>query len=142
MTHAAPAPRTPAPAPTPTPTATKPAASAMLAKLAIPALGGIVYGFWVSGIHRDEGPITGWNVLLGFVSAIVFAAVALGIHTVVAPRLPREVRAATWAAFAGISFGYLYSLTDASVLKSSGLALVIAGSVFAMVFYRYYTTED
>ncbi|MDQ0951202.1 putative membrane protein [Streptomyces phaeochromogenes] len=131
MTHAAPAPRR-------TPTATRPAVSA---KLAIPAIGGIVYGFWTSGIDRHSGPITGWNVLLGVVSAVVFAAVAHGIHTV-APRLPREARALAWAVFAGIAFGFLYSLTDASILKSAGHSLVIAAGVFAVVFYRYYTTED
>lgn len=132
MTHAAPAPRTP--------TATTKTTAAP-AKLAIPALGGIVYGFWTSGIDRHSGPITGWNVLLGVVTAVLFAAVAQGIHTV-APRLPREGRALAWAVFAGISFGFLYSLTDASVLKSSGISLVIAAGVFAVVFYRYYTTED
>ncbi|MEU9955751.1 hypothetical protein [Streptomyces sp. NPDC050982] len=132
MTHVAPARhRTPAAART----------AAASAKLAIPALGGIVYGFWTSGIDRHSGPITGWNVLLGVVSAVVFAAVAHGIHTV-APRLPREARALAWAVFAGIAFGFLYSLTDASVLKSSGISLVIAAGVFAVVFYRYYTTED
>ena len=135
MTHAAPAPRTP----TATTTATK--ATAASAKLAIPALGGIVYGFWTSGIDRHAGPITGWNVLLGVVTAVLFAVVAQGIHTV-APRLPREARALAWAVFAGISFGFLYSLTDASVLKSSGISLVIAAGVFAVVFYRYYTTEN
>ncbi|MFD3378580.1 MULTISPECIES: hypothetical protein [unclassified Streptomyces] len=132
MTHAAPAPHR-------TPTATKTAA--LSAKLAIPALGGIVYGFWTSGIDRHSGPITGWNALLGVVSAVVFAAVAHGIHTI-APRLPREARALAWAVFAGIAFGFLYSLTDASILKSSGISLVIAAGVFATVFYRYYTTED
>ena len=75
------------------------------------------------------------------VTAVVFAAVAHGIHTV-APRLPREARALAWAVFAGIAFGFLYSLTDASILKSSGHSLVIAAGVFAVVFYRYYTTED
>ncbi|TRO60322.1 hypothetical protein E4K73_31470 [Streptomyces sp. IB201691-2A2] len=107
----------------------------------MPAIGGIVYGFWTSGIDRHSGPITGWNVLLGVVSAVVFAAVAHGIHTV-APRLPREARALAWAVFAGIAFGFLYSLTDASILKSAGHSLVIAAGVFAVVFYRYYTTED
>ncbi|MFL1901907.1 hypothetical protein ACJWDR_22790 [Streptomyces tauricus] len=114
---------------------------AVKAKLALPALGGIIYGLWTSGIARHAGPITGWNVLLGVLAALAFAAAAYAVHTV-APRLPRELRAAAWAAFAGISFGFIYSLTDAGVLKTVGLSLVITAGVFAMVFYRYYTTED
>ena len=133
MTHAARASRTPV--------GTRMAA--VPAGLVITALAGIVYGFWTSGVDRAAAasPITGWNVLLGFVTAIAFAAVAYTIHTL-APRLPREARALAWAAFAGVSFGFLYSLSDASVLKSSGLSLVVAAGVFAVVFYRYYTTED
>ncbi|MEV0227738.1 hypothetical protein [Streptomyces sp. NPDC050704] len=110
-------------------------------KLAAPTLGGIVYGLWTATIDRDAGPITGWNALLGIASAVVFAAVAYGIHAI-APRLPRELRALAWTAFTGIAFGFLYSLTDASVLKSAGLACVVAAGVFGVVFYRYYTTED
>ncbi|PSM41833.1 hypothetical protein C6Y14_19095 [Streptomyces dioscori] len=111
------------------------------ANLLLPALAGIVYGLWTSGIARHAGPITGWNVLLGVISALAFAAAAHGIHTI-APRLPRELRAATWAAFAGIAFGFVYSLTDAGIVKTVGLSLVITAGVFAVVFYRYYTTED
>ncbi|MGC5564915.1 hypothetical protein ACPYPG_19040 [Streptomyces sp. FR-108] len=133
MAHTAPA-RT-APQPTHHPT------FPLKAKLVLPALAGIVYGLWTSGIDRHAGPITGWNVLLGVVSALAFAAAAYGVHAL-APRLPRELRAATWAAFAGISFGFLYSLTDAGVVKTVCLSLVITAGVLAVVFYRYYTTED
>ncbi|MEW2574323.1 hypothetical protein ACFU9Y_34725 [Streptomyces sp. NPDC057621] len=111
------------------------------AKLVLPALAGIVYGLWTSGIDRHAGPITGWNVLLGVVSALAFAAAAYGVHAI-APRLPRELRAATWAAFAGIAFGFIYSLTDAGIVKTVLLSLVIAAGILAVVFYRYYTTED
>ncbi|WP_328495368.1 hypothetical protein OHS59_23465 [Streptomyces sp. NBC_00414] len=131
----------PASAGTGTGSTTRHQTRAIPAKLALPALGGIVYGLWTSGIDRHAGPITGWNVLLGIVSALAFAGAAYGIHTV-APRLPRELRAAGWAAFAGISFGFLYSLTDASVLKTVGLSLVITAGVLMVVFYRYYTSED
>ncbi|MFC8199108.1 hypothetical protein ACFWBR_32855 [Streptomyces sp. NPDC060006] len=126
---------------TPAPVTKRPAIPAVTAKLVVPALAGVVYGLWTSGIDRHSGPITGWNVLLGVVSALVFAGVMYGIHTF-APRLPRELHAFAWAAFAGISFGFLYSLSDASVLKSAGLSLVVTAGVFAMVFYRFYTTED
>lgn len=101
---------------------------------------GVVYGFWAAGIARDAGPITTGNVLLGVVAGIVFAALFMGLRRA-APRLPRELRATAWAAFAGISFGYLYSLTGATVLRSTLMALGVTAGVFAVMFYRYYTSE-
>ncbi|MCX5082945.1 hypothetical protein ACFC18_20370 [Streptomyces sp. NPDC056121] len=112
--------------------------------MALPLLLGIVYGIWASGIRRDAGPtiagITTGNVLFGFLTGIIVAVVTFGIHRA-SFRLPRELRAVTWAAWAGIAFGYLYSLTDASVLRSTIMALVVAAGVFAAMFYHYYTHE-
>ncbi|MFI6092269.1 hypothetical protein [Streptomyces sp. NPDC051218] len=104
------------------------------------ALLAVVYGIWAAGIARDAGPITTGNVLLGIVAGIVVGAVFMGLRTI-APRLPRELRAAAWAAFAGIAFGYLYSLTDATILRSVFMSLGVTGGVLAMMFYRYYTHE-
>ncbi len=53
---------------------------------------GLIYGYWVAANNRSGGPITGWNVLLGFVSAIVFAALWMGIHAL-APHVMRELHA-------------------------------------------------
>ncbi|MDW4904778.1 hypothetical protein RB628_05310 [Streptomyces sp. ADMS] len=108
---------------------------------ALPVVLGLVYGFWAAANRRDGGPITGWNVLFGFVSALAFMAVLIGVRAV-APRLKRELHAVTWGAFAGIAFGFLYSQTGASVLRSTGNALAVAASVAAVLFYRYYTHED
>ncbi|MGV9242388.1 hypothetical protein [Streptomyces sp. NPDC003710] len=110
-------------------------------RLAVPVALGLLYGYWAAAIRRDAGPITGWNLLFGFVSAIVFAAVCMGLFTV-APRLRREMHALLWAVFAGIAFGFLYSQTGETVLLSTGLALAVAVAVFAFNFYRYYTHED
>ncbi|QEV19183.1 hypothetical protein [Streptomyces alboniger] len=101
---------------------------------------GVVYGLWACAIRRDGGPITTGNVLFGVVTGLLFAALMLAVHRV-APTLPRELRALSWAAFAGVAFGFLYSLAGASVLRSTVMALLIAGGVFAVTFYRYYTTE-
>ncbi|EPH40385.1 hypothetical protein ABT390_12420 [Streptomyces aurantiacus] len=107
---------------------------------AVPALLAVVYGLWAAAIHRDGGPITGGNVLFGVVAGVVFGALYVAVRRV-APALPRELRAAAWAAFAGVTFGFLYSLTDATVLRSVGMAVAVAAGVFAMTFYRYYTRE-
>ncbi|MGA4840703.1 hypothetical protein [Streptomyces sp. G45] len=105
-----------------------------------PVLLAVVYGVWAAGIHRDGGPITGSNVLYGVVTGVVFAALYVAVRRL-APGLPRELRAAAWAAFAGVSFGFLYSLTDASVLRSVVMAGVVAAGVFAAAFYHFYTRE-
>ncbi|MFD5696777.1 hypothetical protein [Streptomyces lasiicapitis] len=107
---------------------------------AVPALLAVVYGLWAAAIHRDGGPITGWNVLYGVVTGVVFGVLYAAVRRV-APALPRELRAAAWATFAGVTFGFLYSLTDATVLRSTGMAATVAASVFAVSFYRYYTRE-
>jgi hypothetical protein len=111
------------------------------ARLAIPAAIGLLYGYWAAAMRRDAGPITGWNVLFGFVCAIVFAVLCAGLFFV-APRLRREAHATLWATFAGVAFGFLYSQTGESVLRSVGLGLALAVAVFAFNFYRHYTHED
>ncbi|RFU85915.1 hypothetical protein DY218_14985 [Streptomyces triticagri] len=100
----------------------------------------VVYGFWAAGIDRDAGPITWGNVLFGVVAGVVAAGLFVAVRAV-APSLPRELRAMVWAAFAGIAFGFLYSLTDASVLRSTVMAGIFATAVGAVVFYRAYTHE-
>ncbi|MEU6222395.1 hypothetical protein [Streptomyces sp. NPDC047042] len=107
----------------------------------LPVALGLVYGFWAAANRRDGGPITGWNVLFGFVSALAFMVLMMGVQAV-APRLKRELHAVVWGAFAGIAFGFLYSQTGASVLRSAGNSLMVAGAVTATLFYHYYTHED
>ncbi|WP_328670433.1 hypothetical protein [Streptomyces sp. NBC_00328] len=112
-----------------------------MAKWAVPVVGGLVYGYWAAAINRDAGAITGWNVLFGFVCAIAFAAAYMGARTV-APLMRREAHALVWAVFAGCAFGFLYSQTDATILRSVFMSLPVAVGVYAVAFYRYYTHED
>lgn len=105
-----------------------------------PVVLGIVYGIWTAANARDGGAPTGGNILLGFVAGAAFAVLYAAVRRA-APALPRELRAAAWATFAGIAFGFLYSLGGASVLRSAGMAAVVAAAVFAVTFYRYYTRE-
>ncbi|MCF3118802.1 hypothetical protein IPZ68_03630 [Streptomyces arenae] len=113
---------------------------ALSAHWAGPVLLGIVYGVWAAGIRRDAGPVTTGNVLFGVVTGAIVAAVFFALRRG-AHALPRELRALSWAAFAGIAFGFLHSLTGATVLRSVGMSLVVAAGVFVATFYRYYTTE-
>ncbi|MDX2527643.1 hypothetical protein ACSCB1_41515 [Streptomyces europaeiscabiei] len=113
-----------------------------LANRILPVVLGLVYGYWAAAMNRDAGPITGWNLLFGFVTAFVFAALHTAVLTV-APRLRRELRAAVWAAFAGCAFGFLYSqASQHSVLRCAAMSLAVAAGFLAANFYRYYTHED
>ncbi|MBP5868544.1 MULTISPECIES: hypothetical protein [Streptomyces] len=113
-----------------------------LANRIVPVGLGLVYGYWAAAMNRDAGPITGWNVLFGLVTAFVFAALHIAVLTV-APRLRRELHAALWAAFAGCAFGFLYSqASQHSVLRSVAMSLAVAAGFLVVNFYRYYTHED
>ncbi|MFC9912953.1 hypothetical protein [Streptomyces sp. NPDC059862] len=112
-----------------------------IAKWAVPVVLGLVYGYWAAANQRDGGPITGWNLLLGFVAALAFAVVYFALLRL-GPRMRREVHALAWMAFAGVAFGFVYSQTGATALRSTVMALAVAATVFAILFYRYYTRED
>ncbi|MFD4605477.1 hypothetical protein ACFWPQ_46645 [Streptomyces sp. NPDC058464] len=111
------------------------------ARVAVPVVTGLIYGDWAAANRRSGGPITGGNLLFGFLSALVFAVVLFALLTY-APRLSRELHAVVWTAFAGIAFGFLYSQTGESVLRSVGMSLAVAAVTFILMFYRFYTHED
>ncbi|MFI6933733.1 hypothetical protein [Streptomyces sp. NPDC050287] len=112
-----------------------------IARLAIPVVLGLVYGYWAAANRRGGGPLTGWNVLFGCVTAIAFIVLCIAVATF-APLLQRELHSAVKSAFAGAAVGFLYSQTGESVLRSTALGLAVAVAVFGVFFYRYYTRED
>lgn len=111
------------------------------AKVAVPVLLGLVYGYWAAADRRAGGPITGWNVLFGIVTTIVFAVV-MAVLLAVGPRLKREVHALMWVAFTGVAFGFLYSQSGHTVARCSLMGLLIGAVTGATLFYWYYTHED
>ncbi|MFI1293192.1 hypothetical protein ACH4VM_32920 [Streptomyces sp. NPDC020792] len=102
---------------------------------------GLVYGYWAAADRRDGGPITGWNVLFGFVTTIVFTVVLAGV-LMLGPRLRREQHAALWFAFIGVAFGFLYSQSGHALVSTVGLSLGIAIVAGLFCFYWFYTHED
>ncbi|AWZ09341.1 MULTISPECIES: hypothetical protein [unclassified Streptomyces] len=110
------------------------------AALARPLLMGLVYGVYAAFMKRQTGPVDAGNVFYGILCGAIFAACLVALARI-GPRLRREVHAAMYGAFAGIAFGYLYSLSGESVLKSSGISLVVGAGVGIAAFYRYYTRE-
>ncbi|CAL9512557.1 hypothetical protein [Streptomyces sp. NPDC057838] len=111
------------------------------AAVALPVVLGLIYGFWAAANRRHGGPITGWNLLFGFLTALVFAVVFAALWRL-APRLRRELHALSWFVFTGCAVGFLVSQSGESVLKSAGLGLAVGVGVLLTMFYRYYTRED
>src|SRR3954464_5679648 len=71
-----------------------------VARMALPVVLGLVYGYWAAANRRAGGPITGWNILFGFVTAVAFIVVFLAVQAL-APRMKREQHALLWTAFVG-----------------------------------------
>ncbi|MGX1131938.1 Ca2+/Na+ antiporter [Streptomyces glaucescens] len=112
-----------------------------IARWAWPVSLGLVYGYWAAANDRAGGPITGWNLLLGFASALAFIVLYMAVRAA-GSHLQREVHALLWAVFSGCAFGFLYAQTGASVWASVGMGAWIGVVMFAVLFYRYYTHED
>ncbi|MEU4076151.1 hypothetical protein DEJ45_18760 [Streptomyces venezuelae] len=109
--------------------------------LATPIVIGVLYGLYAATVARHGGPTTLGQLWLGLVSAVVLAG---GIYVLrrFGRALPRELRALAWGSLTGIAVGFLFSLSGASVLSSSGLGLAFAGVNVAAAYYLFYTHED
>ncbi|WP_077796288.1 hypothetical protein [Streptomyces sp. JHA26] len=112
-----------------------------VAKWAVPVLAGLVYGYWAAANRRYGGPITGWNLLFGFLTALAFVVLYAAVRAVAA-RLPREGHAVLWGAFAGSALGFLYAQSGVAMFTCILASLLLAAAVAAALFYRYYTSED
>ncbi|MFD4315822.1 hypothetical protein [Streptomyces sp. NPDC058548] len=109
--------------------------------LATPIIIGVLYGLYAATVARQGGPTTLGQLWLGLISAIVLGA---GIYVLrrYGHALPRELRATAWGSLTGIAVGFLYSLSGASILSSSGLGLSVAALNGAAAYYLFYTHED
>lgn len=112
-----------------------------LVRYGVPVVLGLVYGYWAAANRRDGGPVTGWNILFGFVTALVFIVLCIAV-ALFAPRLPRELHSAVKSGFAGAAIGFLYNQSGQSLLRSVALGVVTGAAIYVVFFYRYYTRED
>ncbi|MEU9857019.1 hypothetical protein [Streptomyces sp. NPDC047974] len=107
----------------------------------MPAVIGVLYGLWAATVSRHGGALTWGQLWLGIVSALALGGALWALRTY-GRALPREARAVAWGAVTGGATGFLYSLSGASVLSSSGLGLAVGIAVGAGMFYLFYTHED
>ncbi|MEV6650230.1 hypothetical protein [Streptomyces sp. NPDC051219] len=105
-----------------------------------PLLFGALYGIWAAFIGRQAGPITGYNVVLGFVSGLLFAGILFLLNRMGHDVLP-ELRALAYGTFAALAMGFMFSLTNDSVLRSSAVGLAVGAAVGVTAFYRFHQHE-
>ncbi|MER5982575.1 hypothetical protein [Streptomyces sp. NPDC001787] len=108
---------------------------------ALPLTLGVIFGFYAAFIRRDGGPSTGGQVVLGLVSGAALAALCFVLGRI-QHALPRELRAAAYGGLTACAIGFLVSLTDTSVLRSTVLGLVVGAVMLCASFYVFYTRED
>ncbi|MFG2719822.1 hypothetical protein ACGFW5_16215 [Streptomyces sp. NPDC048416] len=113
------------------------------AVLAIPVVLGVAYGIWAAAIQRNggDGVLSGGQIVLGLVSGLAVMALGVGL-LMMQGALPRELRAAAYGTLFGCAMGFLYSLSDHSILRSSGLGAIWGGAMFLVSFYVFYTHEN
>lgn len=109
--------------------------------VAVPVGLGILYGIWAPFIQRHGSPLNALQITLGVVSGL-----AVAVLVFVLMRLPKtitpELRALAFGVVAGVSVGFLHSLTYASVLRSSGIGMVVGAAATIATFYYFHTRED
>ncbi|MFE2290836.1 hypothetical protein [Streptomyces sp. NPDC059452] len=107
---------------------------------ALPLVLGVIYGFYAAFIRRDGGPSTGGQVVLGLVSGAALAALCFALGRI-QRELPHGLRATAYGALTACAIGFLVSLTDTSVLRSTALGLAVGVGVFLATFYLVYSRE-
>ncbi|MCX5388251.1 hypothetical protein [Streptomyces sp. NBC_00083] len=113
------------------------------AVLAVPVVLGVAYGVWAAAIQRNAGSngvLTGGQIVLGVVAGLLLTVLGLALLRVQSA-LPREIRAAAYATLFGCAMGFLYSLSDHSILRSSGIGAIWGGAMLLVSFYVFYTHE-
>ncbi|GAA2580489.1 MULTISPECIES: hypothetical protein [Streptomyces] len=113
----------------------------LLAKWAMPLAIGLVYGYWAAAVRRRGDPITGWNLLFGFMTVLAFVILWYAVRAV-AQRLPREGHAVLWGAFAGSALGFLYSCSGVAMFTCIVVSLLLAAAVTLGLYYFYSTHQD
>ena len=112
-----------------------------LAGLGWPLTLGVLYGLWAAQIERSTprpGPISTGNVVFGVVSGLVVTTLAFLLRRM-PRRLSAELRAAAWAVFSGSGLSYLYSVTEAPVVRTVVIGILTAGGIFVIAYYFFHT---
>ncbi|MFJ2646169.1 hypothetical protein ACIO1C_05485 [Streptomyces sp. NPDC087420] len=105
-----------------------------------PLLFGAAYGIYAQFIARSGGAANFGQLALALASGLVLTGLIYGLVRV-QHLLIRELRAGAWGVLVGCAIGFLYSLTQHSVLLSSGIGLTFGVSTTLVTFYLFYMRE-
>jgi hypothetical protein len=106
-----------------------------------PVLLGLVYGCWAATNRRHGGPITGGNLLFGWITTLVFVVLFVVIRKL-SSKMKREQYSLMRAAFWGAAIGFLVIQSSGSVWRAAVYGLVIFAGAFLATFYFWYVRED
>ncbi|QIQ03718.1 hypothetical protein [Streptomyces liangshanensis] len=106
----------------------------------VPLLFGAAYGIYTQFIARSGGAANFGQLALALASGLALTVLIYGLLRI-QHALPRELRAGAWGVLVGGAMGFLYSLTQHSILLSSVIGLVLGVSTTLVTFYAFYMRE-
>lgn len=101
---------------------------------------GIAFGSYAQFIVRSGGPANFGQLALALASGLVMALLIFGLLRT-QHALPRELRAGAWGVLVGCAIGFLYSLTQHSVLTAAVIGLAVGVGTVLVTFYAFYMHE-
>ncbi|MFD8383931.1 hypothetical protein ACFV2X_36380 [Streptomyces sp. NPDC059679] len=104
----------------------------------VPLVLGIFAGGYAIFIDHNEGTPILPAGLLGLATAVVVGALCYLVGRVQSALMP-ELRSAAYGALFGCAFGFLYSLSEHSVFRSSMMGLGGGLAMYAASFYIFRT---
>src|SRR6266550_2528939 len=103
----------------------------------IPVVLGVVYGTYALWLDSNSPQPTPTAALLGLIAAIVMGALCYAVGRA-QPGMSAETRGFLYGALFGVGMGFLVSLTGASVLKCTAIALASGAGMGLCAFYISY----
>jgi hypothetical protein len=108
--------------------------------MAVPLVVGISYGSYAAYLQRDGGPATFEQLWLALISGAGIAVLTLLLGRF-QHALRRELRAGAYGALVGGALGFLYSLSESSPLRASGMGFGVGLATVLATYYMFYMRE-
>lgn len=103
----------------------------------IPVVLGVVYGLYALWLDSNSPQPTPTAALLGLIAAIVMGALCYAVGRA-QPRMSAEARGIVYGLLFGVGMGFLVSLTNDSVLRSTAIALASGAGMGICACYISY----
>ncbi|MEV4437575.1 hypothetical protein AB0K09_00935 [Streptomyces sp. NPDC049577] len=106
----------------------------------IPVVGGVAFGLYTVFLSGENGASAGHAWLEGLVAALVTGGLG---HVLIRERhrMIAEVAAIANGALFGAAMGFLYSLSDVSVLRAGSIGLLLGACLAVACYYVFYNHD-